>query len=136
MLQRVEKLADIHLEDPSPLPRRTPLPQRLQGLVRRPSGPEAVRTRQKVVLKNRLQEHHHGPLEHFVFQRRNAQRTSFPARPFRNVNPSHRRCPVPARLGLLQQSLEVALQIPLVVGRRLAIDARRRILARAVVRLP
>ena len=76
----------------------------------------------------------HRHLREFL-QRRNAQGASLPACPLRDVHPSHRRCPVRARLGLVEQSLKVTLQILLVFGRRLAVDAHRCILARAVVRL-
>ena len=69
------------------------LTQCAEGIVGRPSAPEAVRARQEARLVNRLQQHQDRPLRHLVFERRNAERTLRAVR-LRDVVVAHRRCAV------------------------------------------
>ena len=134
MCNRVEVLRDIGIDHPPlalPDDART---QCAEGIVGRPSAPEAVRARQKVRLVNRLQQHQDRPLRHLVFKRRNAERTLRAVR-LRDVVASHRRRAVAARLDPVQEAFEIGLKVLFVVGSRHTVDARRAILARPSVRL-
>jgi len=53
MIQSVEKLPDVHVQNPTPTDLPEILSQGFQRLVRRPSRPEAIRTVQKVLLVDR-----------------------------------------------------------------------------------
>jgi hypothetical protein len=83
----------------------------------------------KVLLVDRLHQHHDRPLEYLVLQRRNSDRASVATRAFRNVRPPHGRCAVRAGLGAFQERPEVSLQVLLVVGSRLPVHAHRPVLA-------
>ena len=88
-----------------------PVTQFAEGIVRRPSAPEAVRARQKVRLVDRLQKHQDRPLRHLVFKRRDAE-GAFRAVRFRDVVASHRRRAIAARLDPAQEAFEIGLQGP------------------------
>jgi site-specific DNA recombinase len=134
MIQSVKELTDVHLQDPAAIHAHGLPPQRIERLVRRPSWPKAVRTVQKVLLVDGFQDHDDRPLKQLVFKRGNPQRPGFWARPLGNVHPPHRRCPVRAGLGAVQQGLQVAQQVLVVVLRRLSVHARGAVFARAQVR--
>ena len=135
MIQRVEKLPDIDLQDTAhPAPHRL-LREAVQGVVRRTARTKSIRAVVEIPLVDRLQKHHHRALEDFVLQRGNADGPRLAPSAFRDVNPTHRWRPVRARLGPFQQRPEVLLQVPLVVRGRLAVHARRSILARPPVGL-
>jgi hypothetical protein len=103
--------------------------------MRPPAGPQAVRAIDKVLLVDRFQQHHHRALENLVLQRRDADRSRLRRRAgLGNVNPLDRRRHVPARLGAVQQRLEVGLQVLPVRVPRLAVHARRPAFTRAMVR--
>ena len=68
VIQIVEELSDVYLENMAALTSHQLVSERLQRLVRRSSGPEAVRTVQKVLLIDRLQQHDDRPLEDLIFQ--------------------------------------------------------------------
>ena len=91
------------------------LAQRVQSVVSRPSGPEAVRAWQKVRLVDWLQQHQDCPLRHLVFERRNAERSSRAVR-LGDVVASHRRRKVAARLHPAQEVVKIGLQVLLVVA--------------------
>src|SRR6266436_1723531 len=110
MIQRVEKLPDVHVHNPAATDLHEVLPQDLQRLMRRPSRPEAIRTVQKVLLVDRLQRHDDRPLKDLILQSRDAQRTSLVARPFRNTHPTYRRRPVRAGLGTFEERLKIVKQ--------------------------
>jgi site-specific DNA recombinase len=74
MIQRVEKLPDVHFQNPAATAVHRPLPQVFQGIMRRSSRPEAIRTDIKVLLVNRLQQHDDRPLENLVLQGGHGQR--------------------------------------------------------------
>ena len=88
-----------------------PCTQCAEGIVGRPSAPEAERARQKVRLVNRLQQHQDRPLRHLVFERRNAERALRAVR-LRDVVPAHRGRAVAARLDPVQEAFEIGLQGP------------------------
>ena len=130
MIQRVEKRADVNLQNAAyPAPHAL-LREARQGVVRRTLRPETVRAVVEVLLVNRLQEHHDRPLKHFVFQRRDADGAGLSASALRDMHPSHRRRPVHTRLRAFQEQSEVDLQVLLVVRRRLAVHPRRAVFAR------
>ena len=97
MIQRVEKLADVHFQHPPAIGVHRFLPQSLQRLMRAPTGPEPVRAMDKVLLVDGFEQHHHRALQDFILQRRDADRSRLGWRAcFGNVNPFDRRCPVAA----------------------------------------
>src|SRR5271166_2953889 len=88
MIQSVEKLPDVHFQNPAAVAVHRLFPQRLQRLVRRPSGPEAVRTGVEVLLVNGLQQHDDRPLQDLVLQSRDTDRSGLGSRAaFRNQRP-------------------------------------------------
>ena len=103
--------------------------------MRRSPRPKAVRAVVEVLLVDRLQQHDDRPLKHLVLQRRNPDRPGLAAGAFRDMHPSHRRSPVRAGLGPVQERPEVALQVRLVVRGRLSVHAHRSVLARPPVGL-
>ena len=130
----VEELPQIHLEDPLHLLLEALLAQVVQRLMRRAPRPEPERKGQELLLVNRLQDHRHRPLEDLVLQGRNADRPGLRRRSrLGDVNPSDWWREVLAGLGPIQQRLEIVLQILLVIGRGLAVDPHRPILAGAAV---
>src|SRR3990167_376080 len=135
MIQRVEKLADIDLQETAyPAPHGL-LRETIQRIMRRSPRPEPIRAVVKVLLVDRLQQHHDRPLEHFVLQRRNADGAGLSAGAFRDMHPSHRRRPVRPRLRAFQERPKVPLQVFLVVRRRLAVHSHRAVLARPPISL-
>src|SRR5271166_6119983 len=135
MIQSVEKLADVHVKQPTATQVHHLLPQGCHRLMRRSAWPEAVGAVQKVLLIQRFQDHDDRTLKHLVLQRGNPQGTGFVARPFRDAHPPHGRRPVRAGLRTVQKRQQVLPQVePVVVG-RLSVHARCTILAGAVVRL-
>ena len=69
MVQSVEKLPDIHIEDPSTDASHCLRPKLLKRLVRRAFGPETVRAFMKKRLVQRFQQHYHRALKDLVLQR-------------------------------------------------------------------
>ena len=135
MIQRVEKLADVNFQNTAyPAPHGL-LREACQGVVRRTSRPKPIRAVVEILLVDRLQQHHDRPLEHFVLQRRDADGPGLSASALRDMHPPHRRRPVRARLRAFQERPKVALQVFLVVRRRLAVHAHRAILARPPISL-
>src|SRR5262249_1701962 len=116
LLPRVEELPEVHLPDPSP-PLRPPLVLEVfQGLGCRSPWPKPVRAGLEVLLVDRLPQHDDRPLEDFVLRRRYPDRPG-PGRPgsFREVRPAHRRCPVGAGLGPVQERTPIGVQVRFVV---------------------
>ena len=135
VVQRIEELADIDFQYPSAVRVHGLLPQSLQRLMGAPTGPEAERAIDKVLLVDRSQQHHHRTLENLVLQRRDADRALLRrVACFGDVNTSDGWGSVKARLGSVQKRLEVGLQVLTVFVPRLAVHARRSPLAGAMVR--
>src|SRR5437667_10609784 len=82
----------------------------LQRLMRIATGPEAKRAVPKVLLVDRLQQHHNGPLRHLVLERRNAERTLTTVR-LVDVVTSDRRRAITTRFKTIEQALQVLLQL-------------------------
>src|SRR5437879_3566444 len=99
MIQSVKKLADVHFDQPATVHRHALLPNRVQRLVRRPSGPETIGAIQKVLLIDSFQNHDDRPLKHFVFKGRDTNGTGVATRPLRDVHTSYRWRSVDAGLG-------------------------------------
>ena len=130
MIQRVEKLPDVHFQNPAASAVHRPLPQVFQGFVCRSSRPEAIRAGIEVLLVDRLQQHDDRPLEDLVLQRGNSDRASLGSRArLGNMHPPHRRCPVRPGLRPVQERLEVGLQVFRVLGPGLSVHARCPVLA-------
>src|SRR5271163_3218866 len=83
---------------------------------------KAVAESHKVGLVDSIQHFGHRALDDLVFQRRNAERTQT-AVSFRDVGAAHRLGPVLPAMDPFMQTLEIGLQIPLVVLHRHPIDA-------------
>src|SRR5260370_21286009 len=93
--QVIEEATDVGIEHPvHPLPLNAHR-QRVQRLVRAASGAEPVRKALEVDLVNLVEDRHHGLLNNFVLQRRDAQRTLPPVGP-RYKDSSRRFCPIPS----------------------------------------
>ena len=67
MIQSVEKLPDVHFQNPAPVAGHRLFPQRLQRLVGRPPCPVAERTVIEVLFKDRLQQPDHRPLQERIY---------------------------------------------------------------------
>ena len=78
---------------------------------------------QEIGLVDGVQRLGHRTLDDFIFQGRNAERTQT-AVSFRDVGAAHRLGPVLSAVDPLVQTLEIGLQIPLIVLHRHPIDAR------------
>jgi site-specific DNA recombinase len=132
----VEKALDVQVDDPATAHRHQPPPERIQRLMGAAPRPKAVRAVQKVLLEDRLQHHQHRPLQHFVFQRRNADGTRlFRFARLGDVHPTHWRRTIPTGFEPLEQARQVRFQVSFVLRRRHAVDTRRTVLAGAPVRL-
>ena len=134
MIQRFEKLPDVHLQDPTAADPHRLLPHGVQRLMCRPLGAKAVGTGQKVLFVDGFEHHDDRPLKDLVFKRRDPDGARVATRPFRNMHPPHRWCPVRAGLGAVEQRLEVLSQIRRIVLDRLSVHARGPVRANAQVR--
>ena len=136
VVDRIEEFSDIDLHDPAAPHRHRLLPEAFQGLVRRPSRAEAVRTVLEVLLVDRFQDHDDRTLKHLILEGRDAQRPGLGRRAgLGDMDPTHRRRLVRAGLGSVQQRPEVALQVRRVVLAALSVHAHRPVLARTPVSL-
>jgi hypothetical protein len=133
MIQSLEKLLDVHFQNPAPTQVHRLPPHRLQSLVCRPPWPITVRTVQEVLFVDRLQEHDDRPLQHFVFKGRDAEGTPVASCPFWNPRPPHGRRSVRAGLGPTFQRRQVLHQVRLVSPTSLSIHARGGVLAGGLV---
>ena len=70
VVDRIEEFSDIDLHDPAASRRHRLLPEAFQGLMRRPSRSEAVRTVLEVLLVDRFQDHDYRTLKHFILEGR------------------------------------------------------------------
>ena len=102
LVQGVEKLGDIHIQDPLGPFRHALVPQGAERPMGRPLRSEAVRTVQKVLLIDRFQDHGHRALQQFIFRGRNSNWPGFVARPFRNVYATDRRRKVGSGFGPIE----------------------------------
>ena len=103
VVQGIEKALDVQVNHPAAAHQHGLLPKVLQSLVSRAPGAEAEATVPEVLLIDTLQHQHHGPLQHLVLERRNPNRSSRPAVPFRDVDASHGRRNVLAGLEAVVQ---------------------------------
>jgi hypothetical protein len=99
------------------------------------TGPKAERAVQKVLLIDRLEQHHNGPLRHLVFERRDAERTLAAIRLVYVVTPDWRRSITTRFQSIHQPFAGSAPNWPHTL-RRLTIDSHRTVLARALIRVP
>jgi len=77
VVNRIEKLTDVHIHDPAPAHGHRLLPETRQRLMRRSSGPEAVRAVLEVLFVDCFEHHDDRPLEHLILEGRNPQRLGF-----------------------------------------------------------
>src|SRR5262245_356248 len=133
MIQSVKELPDVDFQNPAPVHVHGLPPQRLQRLMRRSFGPEAIRAVVKVLLVDRLQQHDDRPLQHLVCKRRDADGSGLVTRALRYVHPPHRRRPVRAGLRRLQQSLQVAPESLVEVVDGLSIHAHGPVRPRSLI---
>ena len=106
--------------------------QGAKGVMGAPSGPEAIRTVQKVLLVHRLQHLADGVLDQLVLERRYPNRPRLPLC-LRDVDPSDRLMAIPLRPQPRMEVLESRLQVPPIRLLRDPIHTHRRILALASV---
>ena len=125
---RVEILDDVDVQHPAQSVAHEARAEILQGLMRRPSRPEAVGAGKKVLLVDGLQHHDDRPLGHLVLEGWKAERSTRSIR-LGNICPSHRRRLIAARLDAAEEVQQVGLQVLRIFDRRHAVDARSTILA-------
>src|SRR5579863_9556442 len=89
----VEEPANVRVEHPVHSLSLDPHSQRIERLMRAATGPEPIRKAFEVHLIDLVEYGHHGLLNNFVLQRRNAQRT-LPPVGLRNVDSSRGLCPI------------------------------------------
>ena len=134
MVDGVEEAADVRVEHPvRPLlddDRR----ERVQGVVRRPPGAEAVRETQKRSFVDGLQDHAHGLLHDLVLQSRNSNRPLPPIR-VRDMHPSHGKRVVAAAVDPVLQVREASFEMLAVLAPRDPIHPGCRFLLQASIRL-
>src|ERR1039457_6301868 len=120
----VEEATNIRIEHPIhslPLDARR---QRVQRLMRAATGPEPVREAFEVDLIDMIEDRHHGLLNDFVLQCRDAQWTSLPIG-LRNIDSSGGLCPIPSTVHPSVQIEKSILQPGFILLPRHAIDSRR-----------
>jgi hypothetical protein len=98
------------------------------------TGSIPERAVQKVLLINRFEQHHNGPLRHLVFKGRYPKRTLTSIR-LRYVVTPDRRCSITTRFESVNQPEEVLPQIHGILFPRLTINSHRAVFARALVRV-
>ena len=103
-------------------------------MMRTATRPVAERAIQKVLLTDRLEQHHNGPLRQLVLEGRNAEPTLTAAGLVYIVTPQRWRA-ITARYESIDQVSEVVLQIDCVLLRCLTVNPHRTILARALKRI-
>ena len=134
MVDGVEEAADVRVEHPvRPLlddDRR----ERIQGLVRRPPGAEAIRETQKRSFVDGLQDHAHGLLHDLVLQSRNSDRPLPPIR-LRDMHPSHGKRVIAAAVDPVLQVREASFEMLAVLAPRDPIHPGCRFLLQASIRL-
>ncbi len=134
VIDAVEILRDIRVDHPSLTGVHDAIAQCADGVMRRPFRPEPERAVQKVLLVDRLQQHHDCLLRHLILQGRDTQRSPGSIG-FGDVVASHRGRTVTARHHPDPEAFKVCLEIFLIVVSRAPVDARRAILARQSPRL-
>ena len=101
-----------------------PTRQRVQRLMRAATGPEPVRKAFEVDLIDLVEDRHHGLLNDFVLQRRDAQRT-LPPVSLRNIDSPRGLCPIRSTVHPAVQIDEPILQSGFILLPRHAIHSRR-----------
>ena len=103
VFQDIKEPLDVQANHPASAHRHRLLPEGLQRLVSRAPRVEAEAAVPEVLLVDTLQHHHHRPLQHLVLERRNPDRSSLPAVPFRDVDAAQGRRGVLAGLEAVEQ---------------------------------
>ncbi len=134
MIEGVEESRDVDLRNPPALHVHRLVPQRVQRLMRRAPRPEAVRAVHEVLLVDGVQRHHDRTLQDLVLEGGDTDGPRLRPIALRDVDPPHGRRDVHAGLRAVEKRLEIGLQIRLVLGRSLSVDARRAVLPSARVR--
>jgi hypothetical protein len=119
-----EERPDVGVEDEVHLPAADPDDQRVQRIVLAAPWPEPVREPEEILLVDRAQHRRRGPLDDFVFQRRDRER-AFAAVFLRNVAPPGRQCPVRSAFDPCMQVLDPTIEVLLVGLPRHPVDAGR-----------
>ena len=122
VVERIEEATNVRVEHPVHLLRLDANRERIQRLVRATLRPEPVPEAEKVLFVNGAEHLDDGPLDDFVLQRGNAERSLPPVR-LRDVRPSNRARSERAPLDAGGQVAEVVLQRLAVVPPRFAVDA-------------
>ena len=91
VIQRVEELPEVDFHHPAASLCDQPVPQRVDRLMGVATGSETERSLVKQAFVNRLQKHHHGPLQHLVLERRYPDGPGLRTRILGDVRPTHRR---------------------------------------------
>ncbi len=100
--------------------------QRVQRIMLASPRPESVGESQKILFVNLIQDHHHGPLDDFVFQRRDAHRP-LPPVGFGDVHPPGGLRPIRAPMHPAVQISQSLRQSGFILLPGHSIDSRRRL---------
>src|ERR1700730_8058279 len=103
MIQSVEKLPDVHFQNPATPHAHRLLPQGFERLVRRASRSKTIRAIHKVLLVDGFQNHDDRPLEDLILKSRDTDRAGLWARSFQYVHPPHGWRSVRAGLGPVEK---------------------------------
>ena len=122
VVYRVEEASDVRVEDPVHVLCHKRGVQRLQGLVRTPSGPEAVREAQEVDFVDGAEDLGDRALDDFVLERGDAEWPLSAIR-FRDVHAPYREGAVRTAPDPAMQAFQLCIQVLLVRRDGLPIDS-------------
>ena len=125
VIDGIEIRANVGVEHPVHFPAAEGHGQRVERLMRRPTGPEPVGKAEEVLFIDGIEHPDNRALDDFVFQRRDAER-SLPSVGFGYINPLRGLGPVSPTVELVAQLLQPCFQPHLVLLPTHAVHSRRR----------
>src|SRR4051812_28982152 len=114
MSDAVKEVADVDFDHPTTAHVHRRSPERIERLVRGPTGAKAIRAVQEVLLVDGVQHHSNPPLKNLVFKGRDPEGTRCPVS-LRDLDAPNGWGAVRAGLEAVQQRLKVVLQVRRVV---------------------
>src|SRR5512132_1523706 len=133
MVDRVEERPDVRIEHPVHLLLADGYRERIQGIVRRPAGPEAVRKSEEHALIDGLRYPPHRVLDDLVFQGGDAERPRAIA--LRDVHSADRQRMVAPAMNAVLEVEQIGVQLLALLFPRHPIHAWRRLLPEAQIGL-
>src|SRR5215469_3216666 len=133
VVKRIEKLTYIDFQDPSTRYFHRCFPNFCECLMSTAVRSESKRYVVKVVLIDRLQEHHDGSLHNLVFKGRNTNRTCFALCSLRNMRPFDGRGFVRSRFHAFEKILQIFMKIFCILLARHIVDSGGTIFSSSMV---